>query len=459
MPIVEGTEYNYRAHTSEIITGVILVDSSEVEGNNVTHYLNRIATICTDCEEDDYMRANQPQFLQKTAINQGDSIFSFHDPGELVIKHNAKVGDSWMFDEENWISATVGSIYLGDVFGVADSIKDINLSTGGFIRLSKNHGILKFRPTFDVYYHLVGLKNEIEIGQQMPVLSDFVEMEVGDIVEVFWRQKGYGSGGNVSTITYIVRGSITEIISEPLDLLIRIDGIRKNLITEVIDSVSNFGLTVGYMASVDLEIFANAYPNQYIEGEYSSAVMVFYEEDGIEKKEMLEYRPLNGYPEILVPPSSSGDFLIDLTWYNNLGYFIEFRDGLIEQVHDFLGRVHNGDTIGSFLPNSFYTPPRPDMEDYNWESFEEIRIDNEESGNFLDSEELILYPNPTNGKLNIYPGIYTITKFNIFTIEGDLIHTEPENFETVELSLLPSGTYILEFHTLEGKMTRRVVKE
>jgi hypothetical protein len=71
---------------------------------------------------------------------------------------------------------------------------------------------------------------------------------------------------------------------------------------------------------------------------------------------------------------------------------------------------------------------------------------------------LPVYPVPTSGPLTIGIDSQTIESIEIFNIMGEVV-LSPEGFDsTIDLSLLPNGSYILRVTTEEGVSSKRIIK-
>ncbi len=92
--------------------------------------------------------------------------------------------NSWIFDSINNITATIKFAKDSLVFNSLDSIKNIKLSNGDTIIISKNHGILKF-PLFDdnhQHIKLIGIEGRNE-GFITPYFNDVFNFQIGDVFE------------------------------------------------------------------------------------------------------------------------------------------------------------------------------------------------------------------------------------------------------------------------------------
>jgi hypothetical protein len=77
------------------------------------------------------------------------------------------------------------------------------------------------------------------------------------------------------------------------------------------------------------------------------------------------------------------------------------------------------------------------------------------------TNELSLYPNPTDGQLTIDNGELTIENVEIFDVLGRLCHVETRHATSLQLDIshLPSGIYFVKIKTETGIITKKIVKQ
>ena len=76
----------------------------------------------------------------------------------------------------------------------------------------------------------------------------------------------------------------------------------------------------------------------------------------------------------------------------------------------------------------------------------------------LTDENIILYPNPTSGRLNI-TGLNDPADANIYSINGQLIKSIQQINNSIDISELTTGIYILKMKSDDKTLVRKVVKE
>ena len=78
----------------------------------------------------------------------------------------------------------------------------------------------------------------------------------------------------------------------------------------------------------------------------------------------------------------------------------------------------------------------------------------------LNSNQTILYPNPTNGIVNLKSNDL-IHKTIVYDLNGRRLQTIPSNStnqQTIDFSKFLSGMYVLELQTGKGKFIHKVMK-
>ena len=181
-PLNLSVKYNYQIDTADYITNTLWIDSVQVIEEDSVFYFNRIMII--NPTNNYYAYKNQPQFLMRQIRKESDSLYIFSDTTEFIIKPLANYSDTWIFNEENAVSAEITSETEEEVFGQLDSVKVVSLSNGKSIKISKNFGILEFFDwETDAVYNLVGIEGNQEFGDQVPNFWDFYNFHVGDTIE------------------------------------------------------------------------------------------------------------------------------------------------------------------------------------------------------------------------------------------------------------------------------------
>jgi aminopeptidase N len=80
----------------------------------------------------------------------------------------------------------------------------------------------------------------------------------------------------------------------------------------------------------------------------------------------------------------------------------------------------------------------------------------------MDNGELIIFPNPTDGQLIIENGQWTINNIEIFDLmsmkQKIIVNCQLSIVNSIDLSTLPSGIYLIQIQTDNGTVTKKIVK-
>ena len=74
-------------------------------------------------------------------------------------------------------------------------------------------------------------------------------------------------------------------------------------------------------------------------------------------------------------------------------------------------------------------------------------------------KEFLIYPNPTSGLLTIEKGAETITHLEVCNLLGEIVLVPNAQQNTINLSSLSKGMYMLNITTKNGKTSQRVFKD
>lgn len=76
------------------------------------------------------------------------------------------------------------------------------------------------------------------------------------------------------------------------------------------------------------------------------------------------------------------------------------------------------------------------------------------------SNEVVVYPNPTNGHVNIVSQV-ALSSIQIVDITGKVVYSNSvsSSFETIDLSSLPSGVYHIKTITSDGQSIKKLIKQ
>lgn len=209
-PVNRNEKFNYAKASMSYITHTVWVDSAFLSGADSLFWLNRIVTSCDTCLGQQYRLCNQAGILKKRMKKMPGGVYEFRYPGSVVIRTLASTGQSWLYDTASNITATVFSKSWSQVFGIWDSVKQIHLSDGGSLVISKNHGLLQFttNPAQQVY-DLRGIEGR-NLGDLVPKFAQVYNFNVGDVFQYHFRDMNYGIGygtEGLNKITILSRDS------------------------------------------------------------------------------------------------------------------------------------------------------------------------------------------------------------------------------------------------------------
>jgi len=78
---------------------------------------------------------------------------------------------------------------------------------------------------------------------------------------------------------------------------------------------------------------------------------------------------------------------------------------------------------------------------------------------FENNMDIKVYPNPTTGELKIENGELKIENVEIFDVYGRrILNFQLSTFNSIDVSHLKTGTYILELHSKENKIHKKIIK-
>ena len=190
-PLKLHEKFNFSINGVNFITNTVWTDSARAQGADSVFYLNRIVTNCDTCPVM-FKLSNQPGILRSFMVRKPGGVYNFRNPGSAVIKTLAKAGDTWLYDSLANIQAQVVAIDAEAVFGINDSVKEILLSNGQSIRLSKNFGLLQFPSSGQAGYTslLEGIEGR-NLGQQVPKFREIYNFNTGDIFQYAGKNMSY----------------------------------------------------------------------------------------------------------------------------------------------------------------------------------------------------------------------------------------------------------------------------
>ncbi|MFZ1691683.1 MAG: T9SS type A sorting domain-containing protein [Flavobacteriales bacterium] len=145
--------------------------------------LNKVAVVCDECPAIGntcagcFVRVNQPQFLGFECVRLG-ADWHFFGTDTFMIRGDATLGTTWVFDETNGIMATVDDEWEEYLFGSLDTLRRIVLSSQDTIVLSRSFGIRRFARGTDAV-DLIGVEGA-GVGRVYPDPLAYFDYQVGD---------------------------------------------------------------------------------------------------------------------------------------------------------------------------------------------------------------------------------------------------------------------------------------
>ncbi len=175
-------KYNFSNDGTDTISNQVFVTHIDTLGPDSFRYvLNRIAQPCSNCGDTCNIRVNLPQFLFFECISSG-AVFHIGSEPALLIRTQAPLGGTWMFDPLNMTEGMITDVTVMTVFNASDSVKTMTTALGDTVRWSRNHGILKWHLHDGPSNDLVGVQGP-DNGGLIPTLAEFFPFHPGDVVE------------------------------------------------------------------------------------------------------------------------------------------------------------------------------------------------------------------------------------------------------------------------------------
>ena len=370
-PISSTAKHHFRIDTADHIIHTVYVDSISIAGTDSIFHLNRVTVECDTCENSYYhfIWKNQPQFLQRRMLRLADDIYRFEDTAVFYLRAQAGIGEFWIYDSLNSITASVDDIYYGYVLGTADSLKRILLSAGDTILLSKNYGIIRFPANEGSSYSIEGIEGDGP-GLQVPAFHDFFNFEIGDVFQYKYTSGYLGDEWHsLSKITILSKSDygdslVYEVHNIGFNWQTTYPGYPHDTVFFAQYTLWNFTDSASH--------FCNRYNNESAFtspvswGPLYSPVELVWESDSLVCKKI---RPVYGWAEGLgYRPTEPSDPLYhpDLLIMAVDGYDLEYRPGLgqvyymlwvfeFNEWEELIGYVKDGDTTGKVYEDSILT--------------------------------------------------------------------------------------------------------
>ena len=440
-------KYNYYSDSSGFNISTIRVDSIEISGNDSVFYLNRIANESYIFK----MEKNVPQFLQKKMIKKNNGDFVFSDTACFLIKPYSSIGDSWIFDTINNITAHLTGNDFIPVLGNYDSIKTIVLSNSDTIVISKDYGIIKFCVSYldSTKHQLAGIEG-LGVGIQIPDFYDFYNFNVGDIFEYKTTRGHQGTSTvssyysyfeykfkilskSLSTDTFFYNIAVLEKASEyngyenPYIITFYSDTSTLNFTNEQYDFLNYYN---NELAKTSVGYFGNNYRKIF----FTDSVF-----NAFTKNITREYR--NDIGDLM--STSTDPWIYDYSSYAEGRGLVNFisRSGYTPSITVFdstlTGCNINGTIYGILQPDSFYMAATSVPININ---------------------DFIVFPSPSINELTIKT--LQNSEIEIYNIEGQILQrfTSLKNQTIIDITNLAKGIYFVKVKNENGITVRKFIK-
>jgi hypothetical protein len=363
--VVPGRLYNYSLDS--VITTTIRVDSAYAEQGDSVYVLNRVCTVCNNCENKYFSRAvflnNKPVFLQGEVVRKATRDFHLRDTASFVIRSAAGLNESWLFDTVNQRTATLRSVTNQVLFGsTADSVMLITVADADTILLSKHYGIVKFPDFRGHHYRLLGVEGPNPSGKRNFYFPDFFNMETGDVFQYHIQSGGHFPGPNElqkHTVTYVENYQDSVIIHTSLlsrKILYDYYTTRDTVYTVTDGKLIYQKPSLSYLNRFILEKIAETNPVNIAWNNEFQCLSKNYEDNGLIVEGDTVY-------------SSRASWAQD----KNVAYEYGVGIGLIHYYHatnrtgpypifnskDLLGYTHKGNTYGTVYDDAVFKEPVP----------------------------------------------------------------------------------------------------
>jgi len=427
---------------SSSITNTIVIDSSEANGSNTTHYTGYAFKYCDTCQG----FSTQTPIIYRYAKEllgftiEDAVINNQYNLDNNTIKQHTQLNDSWIFNPN--LSATVVNTSEQLILGILDSTKTVELSNNDTIIISKNYGVIRY-PDFENignYYQMVGYhEGQNSFGSYLPNFWRTYDFNVGDI---------YSYNTNTSDSYYQENSQITLKI------------LSKNIIGDTINITSRCLYSFQYYETdtypnepQSYQYYSNILQSTYMVNNenriencfgicntYNESYSLFYP-NPILSNNYYTYNTNNfsGVKSTIDPVfgkvkrgiylDNLSDSLFSVNEYFNFHSYLDFGTniGLLEfspqtlspSTQSYLiGAIINGDTTGTI---------------YNFP--DDLGFEENTSPNTLE-----FYPNPAANQITINT---KLSNLKIFNNLGQIVINKNHPSQIIDLSGLPKGLYFI----------------
>jgi len=454
-PINKNDKFNFKIDTFNYITNVIFTDSVKIINEDSIFYLNRIMTNCDTCsnnEYHDFALRNQPQFLMRKVIKESDSIFIFQDTSEFIMMPLKKFGESWVYNQEDNINAVISFVGEDVILGITDSVKTVSLSNGQQIKISKNFGIIEFPINNSNNYILIGIEGSRESGERLPNFGDFFDYEIGDIFQrIITNSDNEGEYHLIKKYKILSKEVIGDTLKYEINgRTMHLDYYNGEGNPYHVVSVGYFDDEIRYIDST--KHFTNTYPNELIDIVSHTIINIPFDLPLFNKvmyyKDNDEYIIRFGEDDFLstsyIEDTQDADLLINFQeilfeykYSKNLGLSSKIVALDMDYVNYTMGKVHNGDTIGTVYSDAF---------------FESFSVED------INHQKTHIYPNPINNNQILQIKVDAkIKSYSIYNIAGKEVQANNFSNNEIKINSLPTGIYILQLNSDVGILRKKLI--
>jgi len=437
---------------SSSITNTIVIDSSEVNGSNITYYTGYAFKYCDTCQGFNYYEPIIYRYAKELLgfSIENDEINNQYNLDNTTIKQHTQLNDSWTFNTN--LSATIISTSEQLILGVLDSIKTIELSNTDTIIISKHYGVVRY-PDFENignYYQMVGYhEGQNSFGSYLPNFWRTYDFNVGDVF--CYRMRNEDSGNfnffkdetkitvlndisSGDTISYVVKKIIRQTNQSGLEESATYSYNTSNYIDTIslincnslienqfgIRKKNDFNSTCTNSSIVSTSIFNSDYLNTNKYEVITNSEYYINQFSSDEITPIKNGKKIQTYEQHLDSLLILNDYYNQVSFmYNNYGFtfdlYFEF-----EQLYSnsMIGTIINGDTTGTI-----YNFP----DDLGFEEKTKPKT-------------LEFYPNPANTQITINS---ELSNLKIFNNLGQLVLNKNHPNQIIDLSALPKGLYFI----------------
>lgn len=184
--IAQDRYYNYSLDS--IISTTIWIDSIYHINQDTVFVLNRVSSVCHQCEEkyssSSVFLKNQPTIFQNKIVKKENGDYNFSDTANYLIRSAIQLGSVWLFDSLNLKYAIYQEKRYKLLFdNILDSVKIFKIDNDDTIIISKNFGIIKFPDFKGNHYKLIGIEGNSIQGTRNLYFKDFIDPDVGDVFQ------------------------------------------------------------------------------------------------------------------------------------------------------------------------------------------------------------------------------------------------------------------------------------